>query len=96
MKTNTMNSSNSNYFWKMISTNMCIQIKVQRKYSVKENMYILPPQNIKYLVQCPVSLFWCRFIHWKPQHRASYLMCCFLHSFQQDRALDLDGFAQSS
>lgn len=53
MKANTMNSSNGNYFSKMISTNKCILIKVHRKCSVKENMYILPPQNIKFLVQCP-------------------------------------------
>lgn len=52
MKTNTMNGShNSKYFWKIISTNECIQIKMNRK--CKENMYILPPQSINFLVQCP-------------------------------------------
>lgn len=53
MKTNIVNSSNSNYFWKMISTNEFIPMKVHRKCPVKESMYILPPQNMTFLVQCP-------------------------------------------
>lgn len=37
----------------MFSAYKCILIKVHRKCSVKENMYILPPQNINFLAQCP-------------------------------------------
>lgn len=35
---------------------MYILIKVHKNSSVKENMYILPPQNIKYLVQCHCAI----------------------------------------
>lgn len=56
MKTNTINSSNSNYFWKIIFTNKQRVVKVQRKCSVKEHMYIFSPLNIIFFVQCPCDI----------------------------------------
>lgn len=91
MKTNTMNRSNSNYFWKIIFTNKCSVVKVQRKCSIKEHVYVLPLPDIKFLVQYPCDILLTYISSLKNHNENSHLMCAIFWTVSNG-ALEFDGF----
>lgn len=77
-----MNSSNSNYFWKIIFTNECSMVKVQGKSSIKEYIIYFPLQTLNFWFNVPVTSFWYIFNHWKSQWKPLFRVCCFLNGFK--------------
>lgn len=70
--------------------------KSTKKSSVKENMYILPPQSIKYLVQCP-RVIPLMYIYSLKTTMQSLVFCLLLpEQLLMGRELDPDGLPNPS